>query len=544
MKRNISRRSFLKKSLFTSTALVASAGGLSGSGSVFRLTQPFDTIIRNGFIYTGDGSPPFKGDVGIKDGRISALGKLGNYADHITDAKGMAISPGFIDLHTHTDTNLFQSAEGDSRIYQGITTDIGGNCGGSPFPAGPYDNATDFMEALKKQKIGINYGSFTGQGSIRSAVMGDWDQVADKQQIKAMQTLLEEQLEQGSMGMSCGLEYAPGAYASNEELVQLLKVVAKHNKLFAIHMRNEDDRVEQAVSEAIAMAKKAGARLQISHLKAQNFDNWHKGPQLIRLIEDARSSGLDVAFDRYPYIAFSTGLSSFIPLDGRQGSTDDVLHRLKDKKTEKAFGDYAQSRFARFGGAKNVLISACALPHNKETYMGKNLEECSRLSGKPAWDFVRDLLIEERLQSSIVVFAMTEDNVRLFLSHPLGMPASDGSVYSPQGRLAETMPHPRSYGTFPRFLGKYCREEKIMDFAQAVKKITSLPASRLGLKDRGLLVPGYRADVVVFDQAKVIDTATFDNPHQFPKGIPHVWVNGVHTIRNGVHTGALAGHII
>lgn len=544
MKHNISRRSFLKKSFFTGSAFIASASSLSGTTRAFRISQPFDTIIRNGFIFTGDGSAPYKGDVGIKDGRIAALGQLGDYADSITDAKGMAISPGFIDLHTHTDTNLFQCPKGDSRIYQGVTTDIGGNCGGSPFPAGPYNNAASFLENLQQQKIGINYGSFTGQGSIRSAVMGDWDRVAGKEQLKAMQKLLEEQLEQGSVGMSCGLEYAPGAYASNEELVALLKVVAKHNKLFAIHMRNEDDRVEQAVSEAISMAQEAGARLQISHLKAQNFDNWHKGPRLIRLIEEARNNGLDVAFDRYPYIAFSTGLSSFIPLEGRQGTTDDVLNRLKDKETEKIFGAYARSRFTRFGGIHNVVISACALPHNKETYMGKNLEECSRLSGKQAWDFVRDLLIEERLQSSIVVFAMTEDNVRLFLSHPLGMPASDGSVYSPHGPLSETIPHPRSYGTFPRFLGKYCRDEKLMDFAQAVKKITALPASRLGLKDRGLLVPGYRADVVVFDPAAVMDKATFENPHQFPKGIPHVWVNGVHTIFNGTHTGALSGHII
>ena len=544
MSSNISRRTFLRRSLVGGAALAASAGGLSGTPSVFRLSQPFDTIITNGFVYTGDGSPPFKGDVGIKDGRIAALGKLGDYADSITDAKGMAICPGFVDLHTHTDTNFLQCPEGDSRIFQGITTDAGGNCGDSPFPAGPYSSAAVFMDVLKKQKIGINYCSFTRQGSIRSAVIGDWNAPATREQIKAMQDLLEKQLEEGSIGISCGLEYAPGAYATNEELVELLNIVSKHNKLFAIHMRNEDDRVEQAVSEAISMARAAGARLQISHLKAQNFDNWHKGPALIRLIENARSEGLDVAFDRYPYIAFSTGLTSFIPLDGRQGSTDDVLSRLQDKETAQAFGVYARSRFARFGGPQNVLISACLLPHNKEAFMGRTVEECARITGKSEWDFVKDLLVEERLQSSMVVFAMTEDNVRLFLSHPLGMPASDGSVYSPQGPLSKTIPHPRSYGTFPRFLGKYCREEKLMDFAEAVKKITSLPASRLGLKDRGLLSPGYRADVVVFNQATVIDKATFADPHRFPEGIPHVWVNGVHTIKNGTHTGVLAGMVL
>ncbi|HOG24958.1 MAG TPA: amidohydrolase family protein [Bacteroidales bacterium] len=544
MKSSISRRNFLKRSLFAGAGLAAGAGGLSGASSVFRVSQPFDTIINNGLIFTGDGTAPYRGDVGIKDGRIAALGRLGDYADHMVDVGGLAITPGFVDLHSHTDTNLFQCPRGDSRIFQGITTEAGGNCGDSPFPGKPYQDAASFLEKLRIQKTGINYCTFTGQGSIRSSIIGEWNTAATPAQQAAMQDLLETQLEQGSIGLSCGLEYAPGAYATNEELIGLLKVVAKHHGLFAIHMRNEDDRVEEAVSEAISIAMLSGVRLQISHLKAQNFNNWHKGPALIELIEKGRRDGVDISFDRYPYIAFSTGLSSFIPLNGRQGTTDDVLSRLRDKDTALEFGEYALSRFARFGGAQNVIISACSLPGNKETFMGKNLEECARLSGKSTWEFVRDLLIEERLQSSIVVFAMTEDNVRLFLSHPLGMPASDGSVYSPRGPLSQTMPHPRSYGTFPRFLGKYCREEKLMDFSQAVRKITSLPASRLGLRERGLLLPGYHADIVVFDQATIMDRATFADPHRFPQGIPHVWVNGVHTIQNGSHTGKMGGMVL
>ena len=544
MKSSISRRNFLKRSLFAGAGLAAGAGGLSGASSVFRVSQPFDTIINNGLIFTGDGTAPYRGDVGIKDGRIAALGRLGDYADHMVDVGGLAITPGFVDLHSHTDTNLFQCPGGDSRIFQGITTEAGGNCGDSPFPGKPYQDAASFLEKLRIQKTGINYCTFTGQGSIRSSIIGEWNTAATPAQQAAMQDLLETQLEQGSIGLSCGLEYAPGAYATNEELIGLLKVVAKHHGLFAIHMRNEDDRVEEAVSEAISIAMLSGVRLQISHLKAQNFNNWHKGPALIELIEKGRRDGVDISFDRYPYIAFSTGLSSFIPLNGRQGTTDDVLSRLRDKDTALEFGEYALSRFARFGGAQNVIISACSLPGNKETFMGKNLEECARLSGKSTWEFVRDLLIEERLQSSIVVFAMTEDNVRLFLSHPLGMPASDGSVYSPRGPLSQTMPHPRSYGTFPRFLGKYCREEKLMDFSQAVRKITSLPASRLGLRERGLLLPGYHADIVVFDQATIMDRATFADPHRFPQGIPHVWVNGVHTIQNGSHTGKMGGMVL
>ncbi|OQC39466.1 MAG: D-aminoacylase [Bacteroidetes bacterium ADurb.Bin037] len=526
------------------TGIFATAGGLSSYASSFRVAQPFDTIISNGLIFNGDGTPPFRGDAGIKNGRISALGKLGDYADKVVDVKGMAICPGFVDIHTHTDTNLLQCPTGDSRIFQGITTDVGGNCGGSPFPDGPFENASSFLNALRDQKIGINYCTFTGQGSIRSAVIGDWNAPATAEQIQKMKELLDRQLDQGSIGLSSGLEYAPGAYASDEELVELLKIVAKHNGLFAIHMRNEDDRVEEALSEAIAMALKTGVRLQISHLKAQNSNNWHKGPELLRLIDNAKREGVDVAFDRYPYTAFSTGLTSFIPLSGRQGSVEDVLERLEDKTTSAEFEKYALSRITRLGGTRNVIISACKLPHNKETFMGRTLEECMVISGKSEWDLIRDLLIEERLSPDIVAFAMTEDNVRLFLSHPLGMPASDGSVYSPQGPLSETIPHPRSYGTFPRFLGRYCREGKLMDFSRAIQKITSLPASRIGLKDRGLLIPGYCADIVVFDPAKVIDKATFTDPHRYPEGILHVWVNGVHTIRNGSHTGALSGEVL
>ncbi|MFA5301756.1 MAG: D-aminoacylase [Bacteroidales bacterium] len=544
MNSNISRRTFLKQSALLGTGLVASAGGMKTLSALPRVSQPFQTIVSNGLIYTGDGSAPFRGDVGIKDGKIAAMGRLGSYADHVIDAKGMVVSPGFIDIHTHTDTKLLQCARGDSRIYQGITTDAGGNCGGSPFPDGPYDSAASFFDDLQKNKIGINYCSFTGQGSIRSAVIGDWNASATPSRIEEMKKLLDIQLEQGSRGLSCGLEYAPGAYASREELVELLKVVAKHDGLFAIHMRNEDDRVEEAIEEAIAMSFDAGVRLQISHLKAQNPNNWHKGPAMLEIIEKARHDGLDVAFDRYPYIAFSTGLTTFIPLDGRQGSTDDIISRLKDKAMATAFGKYAESRFDRLGGAKNVVISSCSFPENKAAYMGKNLEECARKAGISEWEFVRNLLIEERLSPDIVAFAMSEDNVRMFLSHPLAMPASDGSVYSPGGPLSLTIPHPRSYGTFPRFLGKYCRDGKLMDLSQAIRKVSSLPASRLGLKDRGLLIPGYRADIVVFNQATIIDKATFEDPHRFPEGIHHIWVNGEHTLQDGKHTGVLAGMVL
>lgn len=545
MKSNITRRDFLKRSLLAFGALSCPSVSPLSAKSTARVVSRYDTIIANGLVVDGSAQAvPLVADVGIRGHHIEAIGQLGRQARHVIDATGMVVCPGFVDIHSHTDTNLLQCPAGDSRIFQGVTTDIGGNCGGAPFPNGPYNRASDFFKTLRTKQIGINYASYTGQGDLRSAVVGEDNVAATARQIKAMQDLLDAQLRQGSIGLSCGLEYAPGAYASTDELVALLHVVARHDGLFAIHMRNEDDHVEEAVDEALDMAREAGVRLQISHLKAQNQANWHKGPALLQRIERARAEGIDVAFDRYPYTAFSTGLTSFIPLTDRAGTQEEVLARLHDNQKAAEMGEYARQRFERLGGTQNVVLSSCSLPHNRTAYMGKNLEQCATLSGMTAWDFVRALLIEEALQPEIIAFAMTEDNVRLFLSHPLGMPASDGSVYSPQGPLAQSMPHPRSYGTFAHFYHQYCHQEGLLDLPTAIHKMTALPASRLPLKKRGQLKNGYAADVVVFDPDTFCDTATFEQPHQFASGLHHVWVNGVHTLCNGTHTGALAGEVL
>ncbi|MDD2595219.1 MAG: amidohydrolase family protein [Bacteroidales bacterium] len=549
------RRDFLK-----TTAIGAAALGIGFyGGRKIGVKQPFETIIKNGVIYTGDGKNPIKGDIGIRDGRIAAIGLLGDGADMVIDAKGLAVSPGFIDIHTHTDTNLFDAPKGDSRIFQGITTDIGGNCGDSPFPYSDayyaskkdsmrhgypfWQDIDGFYDALRKQGIGINYGSYVGQGQLRSAVIGDNNVPATQQTLKKMCDILDKEMEMGSIGISCGLEYAPSSYASDEEIVELCKVVARHNGLFAIHMRNEDDRVEESLSEAIAIARASGVRLEVSHLKAQNAANWHKAPHLLQMIDEARQSGLDIAFDRYPYVAFSTGLTSFIPLDDRQGSNADILARLTDPVKSEAIGTYAQSRIVRLGGPQNVLIAGCSLPENAK-YSGKNLEECCNMSGMELWPMIKHLLVSEKLSVQMAGFAMKEDNLKMIFAHPLSMPASDGSVYSPEGVLGESIPHPRSYGTFPRFFEKYVREEKVCDLSTAIYKCTALPASRLLLKERGLLIPSYHADIVVFNPDTIADKSTYDKPHQFPEGIEHVFVNGVWTIKNGRHTGKLAGTIV
>lgn len=564
----MNRRDFLKRSLVyggTTGLAIMGTGAAASLISACTASDKYDAVIANGWIYAGDGKEPLLGSVGIKGGKIAAIGNLGSIEDlrrackTVVDAKEMAVTPGFIDIHSHSDTNYFDCPLGDSRIYQGITTEVCGNCGDSPFPYSdqkyaehkdelrhgyPYwQDADGYLDALRKNKVGVNFLSYVGFGMLRSAVVGDNNVPPTKEQLDKMCQLLDHEMEVGIIGMSTGLEYTPDAYASTDEIAELCKVVAKHNGLFAIHMRNEDDYVEEAIAEAIEIARRSGVRLQISHLKAQNEPNWGKLPNMLRLIDDAKASGIDVAFDRYPYAAFSTGLGTFIPTDMRQGTFEERMGRLKDEKIAAEIGKYAVSRVKRLGGPQNVLIAACKNPDNVQ-FSGKNIAECCAMTGKSEWEMIRYLLISENLGVQMAGFAMKEDNLKTLYAHPLAMPASDGSVYSPEGVLSEAIPHPRSYGTMPRFLGKYVREDKVIDWPEAIRKCTSLPASRLNLKDRGLLLPNYAADIVVFDKETIKDTADYINPHQFPDGIAHVFVNGNHTIENKKFVGQLSGLIL
>ncbi|MBQ0123871.1 MAG: D-aminoacylase [Bacteroidales bacterium] len=549
----MNRRNFLK-----ATAFGAAAFGISTlPGCGVKTKESFDTIIKNGVIYAGDGKEPIKGDIAIRGGKIAALGKdLGTNAGTVVDAQGLTVSPGFIDIHTHTDTNLFYAPKGDSRIFQGITTDLGGNCGGAPFvysdeawakrkdttrcgyPA--WRDIDGFYETLNKNKIGINYASLVGHGDIRDAVVGPYNVPATDEQLKQMCDILDKELEMGAIGISYGLEYASGCYSDTKEMVALNKVIAKHNALYSIHMRNEDDHVLEAMDEAIEAARLSGARLEISHLKAQNPANFDKIDQMLKKIDDARAEGIDIAFDRYPYTAFSTGFTSFIPIELRDGTHDDIMKRLNDKAACEKIRTYAYSRLERFGGPQQVVVAGCEDPAN-QVYAGKNLAECCKISGMDEWEMIRYLLISEKLGVNQATFAMKEENLEKIYAHPLSMPASDGSVYSPEGVLGKELPHPRSYGTFPRFFEKFVREKKIVDMSTAIYKCTGLPASRMKLKERGMLIPGYAADITIFNPETIADTSTYANPHIFAAGIQHVFVNGVWTIKDGEHTGELAG---
>jgi len=537
----MNRRDFLKTS-----ALGAAALGITGlTGCKVTTRQSFDTIIKNGVIHAGDGKSPITGDIAIRDGRIAAIGKdLGTSADTILDAHGMVVSPGFIDIHVHTDTNLLLAPKGDSRIYQGITSEVGGNCGYCPFVTGKrYPDIENFYQALSDNKIGINYSSLVGHGDVREAVVGPYNVKASDEDLRKMCEILDRQLEMGAIGLSYGLEYAPGCYSDTREMVALNKVVAKHNALYTIHMRNEDDHVLEAMDEAITAARESGARIEISHLKAQNPANFDKIDRMLRKIEDAAASGIDIATDRYPYTAFSTGFTSFIPIELRDGTDKDIYARLDDPATCETIKRYAYSRLERFGGPQQVVVAGCNDPANA-VYAGKNLAECCKISGMDEWEMIRYLLISEKLEVNQATFAMKEENLKKIYTQRLAMPASDGSVYSPEGPLGKELPHPRSYGTFPRFFEKFVREDKVLDMATAIWKCTGLPASRAKFKERGLLIPGYAADITIFDPETIADRSTYAKPHTFPAGILHVFVNGVHTIKNGSHTGALAGVIL
>lgn len=553
MSEKITRREFIK------TSAIVTAGLMVGCS----VRNRFNVIIKNGQLLDGLGSPPLKTDLGMNGDKITAIGNLQTAtADVVIDAGGLAVSPGFIDIHTHTDVELLVNPNGESKIHQGVTTEISGNCGYSPFPLNDLDfteldestfkrygihinwrDTAGFLDALEQKGTSLNYATFTGHGNLRAFVVGKNDVQPTPEQMAEMKKVLAQSIEAGSLGLSTGLEYTPGSFAKTDELTELCKVVAIYSGVYSTHMRNEDDRVEEAIEEALQVCRGANVSLQISHLKAGNKVNWYKVDNMLKMIHDASAAGLPVHADRYPYTAWSTGLTNLLPLWSRQGSTDDLIARLNDKNIIPKLRDFSENKSRNIGGWDRYVISSCFTSENKK-FEGKSILECARVTGKLPFEFIRNLLIEERARVSIIGFAMSEENLRKVLTSPLMMIGSDGNARAPYGLLSKSKPHPRGYGTFPRLLGRYARDENFFDLTTAVKKMTSMPAQKLGLKQRGQLSKGYFADIVVFNLETVIDNATFSEPHQYPTGIEYVLVNGKITIRQGEHTGEHAGVVL
>jgi len=553
MANTIDRREFIK------TSTMIGIGVMAGCS----IKNRFDLIIKNGQVIDGTTAAVKTVDLGIRKDKIVALTNLSDAgADKIIDANGHIVCPGFIDIHTHTDTELLANPRGESKIRQGITTEVSGNCGSSPFPLNENDShelygslkerygiskrwqtADEFLSTVEKAGPSFNYATFTGHGDLRAFVIGKNDVQPTPAELEKMKQVLAETMEAGSLGLSTGLEYAPGSYAKTPELIELCKVVKEHNGIYATHMRNEDDTVEEAIEEALEICRKSGVSLEISHFKACNQSNWYKVDHMLEMIHTAHEKGLPVHADRYPYNAWSTGLSSFLPLWSRQGDNADILNRLQDEADLIKIKPYTESRGKRIGGWNRVVISSCHKPENK-IYEGKSILDCAEITGKGPFEFIRDLLIAERIRVSVIGFAMDENNLKKVLASPLVMIGSDGTAVAPYGKLGKGKPHPRHYGTFPRVLGKYVRDEKVLDIVTAVRKMTSMAAEKLGLDQRGYLKENYYADIVVFNPETVIDNATFTDPHQYPTGIEHVIVNGKVTVENGEHTDTFAGKVL
>jgi N-acyl-D-amino-acid deacylase len=561
MKKTISRRSFLKNS-----SKIFAATGLGGCGILLKgctSKTDFDLIIKSGRIFDGLGKEAFEADIGISGNLIKEIGKIqSSRGKSLIEAKNLVVSPGFIDVHEHTGAELLVNPRAESSIRQGITTLVSGNCGDSPFPIAEeifeetkqnlkevdqldltWRDINGFFSRLETQGMALNYSSLVGQGSIRGAAMGFNDRPPKKEELEKMKMMVEENIRNGALGLSTGLEYTPGSYAQAEEITELCKVVAGLGGVYATHMRDEGDRLLESLDETIGVARQSGVSLQVSHFKIAYPRNWHKIDAALAKIEEAKKEGISIFCDRYPYIAGSTGLSIYFPLWARQGTTEEFLARLKDPSLQGRFQAHLAEQEQKLGSWDKVVISSVVSEGNKR-FEGKNVLDGAKETGKSPYEFMRDILIEEKSRVGMVTFMMKEENLKRILAHPLVGVGTDGAAVAPYGLLGRGKPHPRLYGTFPRVLGKYIREEKIIPMPEMLKKMTSLPAQKFGFEKRGAILNEYYADIVIFDPDKVIDRATWTNPHQYPLGIEYVLVNGIIVIQRGEHSGSLPGKVL
>ena len=490
-------------------------------------------LIKGGRIIDGSGKRGFEGDVLISGDRIEFVGNADEkraadavVADAVEiDASGLVVAPGFIDIHAHADFALLQNGAASHKIMQGVTTEIVGNCGTGPAPAneavkeyfesflqfmfgpieaGNLNTIADYFGVLEEQGIAINTAYYVPHGIVRMYAMGMESREPNPDEFDCMKELIRQGMEDGAIGMSTGLIYPPGSFAQTPELIELTRVVAEYDGIYASHIRDESAKLAEAMAEAIEIGETAGARIQIAHHKAHGKANWGRVADSIKLIEEARKRGVDVTTDQYPYTASSTVLAAVL---------------AEDRDVDPA----------------DILIAATKNDHSLE---GKTLADIIARSGKEAEEAVYDFMGEEEGAVTVVVFAMCEEDIKTVMRHPTTFIGSDGI------ELETGKPHPRVYGTFPRVLGKYVREMEVLSLEEAVSKMTSLPAKKLRLKDRGLIEEGMLADIAVFDADKIIDKAGYQDPHQYPDGIHHVIVNGEFAVRDGKQTDARSGKVL
>jgi N-acyl-D-amino-acid deacylase len=516
---------------------IVSAGAaslaLSGAPTLVGLQADHDLIIRGGTVIDGTGAAGVVADIAMSGGRITAVGRrLAGAGKEEIDASGQVVAPGFIDIHSHGDSNLSDDPRGESLIRQGITTIVVGADGGSDATGAPDDTFTGYWQRVTAWRPAVNVASMVGLGSIREKRIGQMDRPATPAEVAEMSGWVARAVAEGACGASSGLEYTPGAFAPLDELIALCRPLSAARLPYATHMRNEDDRLLDAIDESIAVAKGAGCPLQISHLKTQGPRNWDKLGTAFERITAVAAGGVEVAFDRYPYVAYQTGLFNLFPVWSRDGGAEAFFARLDDAATEPRIREAALAKVALIGGWDNVMITSVRDSTDRPAE-GKRLGSYAQGIGADPYATAVALLRRSNGGVGMVGFAMSEENLDKILAHPRGMVCSDGGSYAVEGPTRRGSPHPRGLGSFPRVLGRYVRERKALTLEQAVHKMSGFPAARLRFGDRGRIARGFAADVVVFDPGTVADRATFEQPFQYPAGIGAVVVNGRIALQGG-----------
>ncbi|MCL6566314.1 MAG: D-aminoacylase [Acidobacteriia bacterium] len=535
-----------------------------GTGSA----ETYDLILRNGTVYDGSGGPPLRADVAVRGDRIAAVGTLNHARARVElDVSGLAVAPGFINMLSWATESLIHDGRSLSDIKQGVTLEVFGE-GWSMGPLNeamkqeqrrrmgerPYEIAWttlgEYLEFLERKGVSPNVASFVGATTIRIHEIGYENRPPTPEELDRMRALVRQAMEEGALGVGSSLIYAPAFYAKTEELIELCKVAAQYDGMYISHMRSEGPRLLEAIDELIRIAREAGIRAEIYHLKAAGKSNWGKMDAAIARIEAARAAGLHVTADMYTYIAGATGLNATMPPWVQEGGHDAWVRRLRDPrirarvKREMLTPTDAWENFFVEAGPDRILLVGFRNKTLREKYLAKTLAEVARLRGEHPADTAMNLVIEDDSRVDAVYFLMTEENVRKQIQLPWVSFGSDAGSVAAEGPVLNVHLHPRAYGNFARLLGKYVRDEKLISLEEAVRRLTSLPAGNLKIADRGLLKPGYFADIAVFDPARIQDHATFENPHQYATGMVHVFVNGTQVLRNGEHTGATPGRFV
>jgi N-acyl-D-amino-acid deacylase len=527
----------------------------------------YDTIIRNGMIYDGNGGEPYKGDIGINADTIAFIGDLSKaFAKNEVDAKGNAVAPGFINMMGHSEESLIQDGRGQSDIRQGVTTEIFCESSMGPLNAKTkkqlqdgqgdikykveWNTLGEYMNFLEKKGISPNIASFIGTDVARVYVLGEDNIAPSPAQLDSMKLLVRQAMEEGALGVTDALIYPPATFAKTDELIALSKEASKYGGTYSSHMRSEGNKLWEAVEELITISKEANIPAEIHHLKAAGKNNWGKMDSVIRRVERARSEGQDITADMYTYIAGATGMTSAFPPTLQDGGFGKLRERLMDPKIRKemikAMNTNAvdwENLYYGAGGAEHVLLLGFKQDSLKK-FTGKTLAEVAKIRGTSPEETAMDLIIQDSTRVGVAYFLMTEDNVKKQVSLPWVSFGSDEASYTPEGVFLKSNAHPRAYGNFARVIGVYTRDEKLMTLQEAIRKLANLPSKHLKLQKRGELKVGNYADIAVFDPAKVKDNATFEKPHQYSEGMIHVFVNGVQVLKDGEHTNAKPGRFV